>query len=93
MLGLCYIFIFALQVFWLIRACRGHGKIWPVTVCNLLSVLLSAVLLWYFDTLPGFGVMPGFAYFPEVFASLCAVVAFAVLTLISFLCWLYHRKK
>ena len=93
MLGWIYAVLFVLQGFWLVRTCRKHKKIWPVLVGNVLSIALSAFLLWYFDTLPGYGIMPGFAYFPEVFYSLCAIVAFTVLSFITLLCWLFHRKK
>ena len=93
MLGWIYAVLFALQVFWLVWACRKHQKIWPVLVGNVLSIALSAFLLWYFDTLPGFGMMAGFAYFPEVFSSLCAIVAFTMLTFVTLLCWLFRRKK
>lgn len=88
-----YIVLFALQVFWLVSACRKHKKIWPVMVCNVLSIGLSLGLLWYFDNLPGYGMMPGLSYFTEVFTSLIAAAAFCVLTLVTFFCWLYNRKK
>lgn len=93
MLSWVYVILFALQVLWLIRAWRVKRGIGRVLVCNILSIGLACFLLWYFDTLPGYGLMPGFAYFPEVFCSLCAAVVFAVLALASFLCWLYHKKK
>ena len=93
MLGWIYFVVFALQVFWLIKACLKKRSLKLLLVGNVFSILLSGFLLWYFDTLPGFGMMPGFAYFPEVFASLCAIVAFTVLTVITFFCRLYRRKK
>jgi hypothetical protein len=64
-----------------------------VLTVNVLSAALSAVLLWYYDTLPGYGIMPGFAYFPEVFASLCAAAAFVLLTIVTLLCWLIRNHK
>ena len=93
MLGWIYGLLFALEVFWLIRTCRRKGKLWPVFTVNVLSVVLSAFLLWYFDTLPGYGIMPGFAYFPEVFYSLCAIVVFTVLTFVTLLIWLVKKHK
>ena len=93
MLGLLYVVFFAVQVFLLIRSCRAKRGLGKLLLMNVFSIALSCFLLWYFDTLPGYGMMPGFAYFPEVIYSLCAVVVFAVLTLVTFLCWLYHKKK
>lgn len=93
MLGLFYILLFALQVFLLIRGCRRKSGLGKMVILNIFSIVLACFLLWYFDTLPGFGMMPGFAFFPEVMYSLMAAVAFAVLTLVTFLLWLYHRKK
>jgi hypothetical protein len=93
MLKWCYILLFTLEVLWLIRTCCRKGKFWPVLTVNVLSAALSAVLLWYYDTLPGYGIMPGFAYFPEVFASLCAAAAFVLLTFVTLLCWLIRNHK
>lgn len=93
MLGWFYVLFFALQVFLLIRSFRAKRGLGKLVILNLVSVLLACFLLWYFDTLPGYGMMPGFAFFPEVFYSLCAAAVFAVLTLVTFLCWLYCRKK
>ena len=93
MLSWIYFLLFALQVFWLIRTCVRKGKFWPVLTVNILSAAISGFLLWYFDTLPGYGMMPGFAFFPEVFASLCAAAAFLLLTFVTLLCWLLRLHK
>ncbi len=93
MLAWIYIIVFALQVFWLIRTCRGKGKFWPVMVCSFFCALLAAFGVWYFDNLPGYGFMPGLAFFPEFFYSLCATVAFTVLTFVTLLVWLLRRHK
>ena len=93
MLGWIYAILFAAQVYLLIRTCRRRGKFWPVLTVNILSAALSGFLLWYFDTLPGYGLMPGFAFFPEVFASLCAAAAFTVLSFVTLLVWLLCMHK
>ena len=93
MLSWIYILLFVAQLGWLIRSCRLKLRFWPVMTANFLSVALSVFLLWYFDTLPGYGMMPGFAFFPEVFASLCAIAAFTVLTLVTLLCRLLRKHK
>lgn len=93
MLGWFYVVFFVLQIFLLIRGCRRKQGLGMVLILNVFSIVLSCFLLWYFDTLPGYGLMPGFAFFPEVMYSLMAAVVFAVLTLVTFFCWLYCRKK
>ena len=93
MLGFLYVLLFAAELGWLIRSFRVKARFWPVITANLLSIALSVFLLWYFDTLPGYGMMPGFAFFPEVFASLCALAAFTVLTLVTLLCLLLRKHK
>ena len=93
MIGWIYLILFAAQVLWLIRTCVRKERLWLVLTVNVLSVVLSVFLLWYFDTLPGYGMMPGFAYFPEVFASLLAAAAFTVLTIATLLCRLLRKRK
>ena len=93
MLGWMYVFLFGAELFLLIRTCRRKLRFWPVLTVNLLTVALSVFLLWYFDTLPGYGMMPGFAFFPEVFASLCAAAAFTLLTFVTLLCRLLRKHK
>lgn len=93
MLSWIYGILFAMQIFILIRDCRRGGKLGWLLAGNLLSVAVSAFLLWYFDTLPGYGMMPGFAYFPEVFASLCAAAAFGILSVVTLLCLLFRKRK
>ena len=93
MLKLLYFLLFAAQVWGLIRCFRVRKGLGKLALCNAASLLLALVLLWYYDTLPGYGMMPGFAYFSEVFTSLCAAVVFFVLTLVTTLCWLLRKPK
>ena len=93
MLAWIYAVLFAAEVFLLVRNLRKHRGLGLLLILNGASVALSAILMWYFDTLPGYGIMPGFAYFPEVFASLCAIAAFTVLTFVTLLIWLMKKHK
>ena len=88
-----YLALFAAQLVWLVRCCRGHGKFGILLTLNIVSAAASCALMQYFDALPGSGMMPGLTWFAEVFYSLGAAAVFAVLTLITFLCMLYHKKK
>ena len=93
MLGWIYAGLFGLELFWLIRSCIRKSKIWPVSLCALLSALVAAFGVWYFDNLPGYGFMPGLAFFPEFFYSLCAAAAFTLLTFVTLLCLLLRKHK
>ena len=93
MVGCLYILVFALELFWLIRSCIRKSKIWPVSLCAFLSALAASFGVWYFDNLPGYGFMPGFAFFQEFFYSLCAAAAFLLLTVATLLCMLLRKHK
>lgn len=93
MLPFLYAALLIWQITWLVSAIRKHRSWIRLLVLNVLSTVLAIGLMWYFDTLPGYGMMPGFAYFPEVLYSLVSAIVFAVLTLISLLGMLFHRKK
>ena len=93
MLAWVYAILFAAEVFLLVRNLRKHRGLGLLLILNGASIALSAFLMWYFDTLPGYGIMPGFAYFPEVFYSLCAIVVFTVLTFVTLLIWLVKKHK
>ena len=93
MLAVIYIAIFALQLFLLIRCFRrrtGWGKL---LLLNIGATVLACTLGWYFDTLPGYGMMPGWAYFAEVFYSLCAALVFGIQSLVTTLGLLLRKKK
>ena len=93
MLAFFYILIFALQLFLLIRCFRrrtGWGKLLAL---NIGSILISGGLIWYFDHLSNTVAMAGWAYFTEVFYSICACGGFFLLTLISALGSLLVTKK
>ena len=92
MLAVIYVLLFLLQLFLLVRCFRrrsGWGKLLAV---NIVSTVLAFGAMWYFDTLPGYGMAPGWAFFTEVFYSLCAGAAYFFLTLISALCALLRQK-
>ena len=93
MLAWVYAVLFAAEVFLLVRNLRKHRGLSLLLILNGASVALSAILMWYFDTLPGYGIMPGFAFFPEVMYSLCAIVVFTVLTFVTLLIWLLQKHK
>lgn len=93
MLLAVYILIFALQVFLLVRCFKSRAGWGKLLILDIASVVLALGCMWYFDTLPGYGIMPGWAYFAEVFYSLCAGAVYVLMTLICILCALLRKKK
>ena len=93
MLAWVYAILFAAEVFLLVRNLRKNKGLGIALILNALTTALAVFLMWYYDTLPGYGIMPGFAYFPEVFHSLCAAAVFTVLTFVTLLIWLMKKYK
>ena len=87
-----YILIFALQVFLLVRSFKSRVGWGRLLILDILSVVLALGCMWYFDTLPGYGIMPGWAYFAEVFYSLCAALVYGIQTLVAVLGLLLWKK-
>ena len=90
-----YIFLLALQVLSLILAIRRKSKRYWISLFILEAV--SAVLAWrlgvWFDTLPGYGFMPGLTYISEtLFGYGTAVISLGIAALSAIL-WIVLKKK
>ncbi len=91
MLIAIYGIVFLWQIFWLVQAFRlrkGWGKL---AILEAVSIAAAFGCMWYFDTLPGYGTIPGWAYFPEVFYSLCAGCVYLLTGLITLALWLFRK--
>ena len=73
-----YILLLALQVLSLILAVRRKSKRYWISLFVLEAV--SAVLAWrlgvWFDSLPGYGFMPGLTYLSEILFSYGAAILY-----------------
>jgi hypothetical protein len=90
-----YIFLLALQVLSLILAIRRKTKRYWISLFFLEAV--SAVLAWrlgvWFDSLPGYGFMPGLTYISEtLFGYGTAVISLGIAALSAIL-WIVLKKK
>lgn len=83
MLTALYIFLFLAFVAGLIRVFRRRRGFGWLIGLELLAAAASLGAMGYFDALSQREAMVGWAYFSEVFSSLCAAVCFGVLTLIT----------
>ena len=50
---------------------------------EVLSVIISVVLMYIYDTLPGIGIMPGLTYFSHWFLSFWTAVISTVMLILS----------
>lgn len=80
------------QVVWLIMAIRNRKGWARLLILEAVSVAAALGTMWYFDTLPGVGIMPGWAYFAEVFYSLVAAVVYGFLCAVTALLALIRKK-
>lgn len=83
MIRVLYAALLIWQIVWLIMAVRRKRGWIRLLILEIASMVLAFGCMWYFDTLPGYGIMPGWAYFAEVFYSLVAGVIYFVMTLIT----------
>ena len=92
MLGFVYIVLALWQLIWLVLAIKNKRGWVRLLVLSALSTALAFGCMWYFDTLPGYGIMPGWAYFAEVFYSLCAGIVYLLVSVIALLCTIFYKK-
>ena len=76
-----YIFLLALQVLSLILVIRRKSKRYWISLFILEAV--SAILAWrlgvWFDSLPGYGFMPGLTYLSETLFSYGAAILYGMM--------------
>lgn len=92
-----YLIILAAQITSLVFAAKKKAtKIWVGTfISEIIPLILSIITMMYFNSLPGYGFMPGLSYLGEILFSFGAAALYAIMILISlivFLC-LHKRKK
>ena len=90
-----YIFLLALQVLSLILAIRRKSKRYWISLFLLEAV--SAVLAWrlgvWFDSLPGYGFMPGLTYISETLFGYGTAVISLGIAVLSAILWIVLKKK
>ena len=90
-----YIFLLLLQVALLILAiCR---RTIGYRFTSLIASLLSAALTWglgaYYDSLPGYGFMPGLTYISETLFGYGTAVFSLGIAALSAILWIVLKKK
>lgn len=88
-----YIGLALWQLAWLVLAIRRKNGWGRLLILALASMALAFGCMWYYDTLPGYGIMPGWAYFAEVFYSLVAGIGYFLMMLIAALGLLLRKNR
>ncbi len=79
-----YILLFFLQIVLFIHFIKRKNKYWIYLAGTaLISCMAAIILMFFYDSLPGYGSMPGLTYFAEWFYSFCASIVFAGMLILS----------
>jgi len=90
-----YSLVFILQIVLLIKSVRHKTKkLWAVLLLSeLVSLAVATCLKEYYNSLPGYGFMPGFTYMGEVLCSFGASVLYGAVFLISACIFIVIEEK
>lgn len=90
-----YVMIFVLQIALLVLSIRKkQKKLWlSLFLVEVIPMLIANGLRIYYDSLPGYGIMPGLTYIGEVLYSYGASIIYCVLFVISVLCCIASPKE
>lgn len=80
-----YLIVFIIQIILLVKAIkRQETKNWiKVLVLEIIFILISIILLCYYNSLPGYGIMPGLSYLGEILFSFGAAILYFVMLVIT----------
>ena len=91
-----YMVIFIVQIYLLVVILRKQiKKLWALLFSlELIPMLLAIGLMKYYDSLPGYGFMPGLCYLGEVLFSYGAAVLYGVCFFISVcICFITGKNR
>ena len=95
LLLIAYIVILVLQIVLLVLSLRKKQKnLWvSLFLVEAIPMLIANGLRVYYDSLPGYGIMPGLSYIREVLYSLGASIVYCLLFTVSVLCCIASPKE
>ncbi len=89
---LIYIILFIIQIIFLILFIRKRKM--KHLICSFTTSLISCIsaigIMFYYDSLPGYGPMAGLTYFSEFTYSFLASIMFAGMFLLSIFIYIIH---
>ena len=92
---IAYLVVFILQIIFFVKAIKKKlKKFWMILfVTEIISIFVSVGLMLYYESLPGYGFMPGLSYLGEVLSSFSAMILYGILFVISAVCCIVIREK
>lgn len=77
--------------------CRPRIILWALLyLYEFAGMIISAMIAHYYDSLPGYGIMPGLSYVQETYANMLAAMGFFAMlfvTLVAMLAVLCRTNK
>ena len=82
---IAYMAVFVSHIILLIFAIReNHKNLWRYHLLSEgISSVIATALMFYFNSLPGHGFMPGLTYLGEILCSFAAAVLYAIMLIVS----------
>ena len=92
---IAYIVILVLQIVLLVLSIRKkQKKLWlSLFLVEVIPMLIANGLRIYYDSLPGYGIMPGLTYIGEVLYSYGASIVYCLVFVVSVLCCIASPKE
>ncbi len=80
-----YTVTFIFQIIYLVKAIKNKTKkYWiKVFVLEIISIIISIILLFYYNSLPGYGFMHGLSYLVEVLVSFGVTILYSTMLFIT----------
>lgn len=90
-----YILLLILHIVLNVKAFRNKAKkYWTyLFVIECISIIISLIVMLYYKSLPGYGMMPGFSYLGEILFSYVATVIYIICLMISVFGYVIIRRK
>lgn len=92
---IAYMVILVLQIVLLVLSLRKkQKKLWlSLFLVEVIPMLIANGLRIYYDSLPGYGIMPGLTYIGEVLYSYGASIVYCLVFVVSVLCCIASPKE
>lgn len=78
-----YAFMFIFLVITMIKCFKNKVKWLKLILFEIFLIVLSFILFYYYNSLPGRGMMPGLTYIGEVVVSFIATILFILMLVLT----------
>lgn len=88
-----YILAFIIQIILMVK-CFKHKVKWRILlIFEVVCILIAMSVGIYYDSLPGYGFMPGLTYFGQVMVSYISMIVYIVMFCVTLLIICIIRKR